>query len=65
MRNSAMHVLKMDNNYYATLLHKRAKLNNNVTFKYPRTNLQAERRSPLFCFTVPSFETGYPGCRFS
>jgi len=38
MRNSAMHVANMENNYYVTLLHKRAKQNNNVTFKCPKTN---------------------------
>ena len=53
MRNSAIHVRNMDNNYYATLLHKRVKQNNNVTFKYPKTNLQAERRSPLSVLQFP------------
>jgi hypothetical protein len=38
MRNSAMHVANMENNYYVTLLRKRAKQNNNVAFKCPKTN---------------------------
>jgi hypothetical protein len=67
VRDSAMHVLNMNNNYCYTIKTKEK----NVTFKcptalrYPKTNPQTERRGPLSCITVLVFEDGYPGCRFS